>query len=110
MTQQDPWATPPHESAQGPTLPPAPHGAPTSTQNDWMGIVSLVLSLATFVTGITWIAGIVLGHLGLAAARRGEASNRSVALAGAVIGWVFAGLTVLVIVGFVLFVLAVGSS
>lgn len=64
-----------------------------------------MLSLATFVTGITWIGGIVLGHMGLAAAKRGEASNRGVALAGTVIGWVFAGLTVLAIVGFVLCVL-----
>jgi hypothetical protein len=75
-----------------------------------MGIASLVLSLATFVTGITWIGGIVLGHMGLAAAKRGEASNRGVALAGTVIGWVFAGLTVLAIVGLVLFILTVNVA
>lgn len=95
MTQQDPTATPQNGAA--------------NTQSDWMGITSLVLSLATFVTGITWIGGIILGHMGLAAVKRGEASNRGVALAGTVIGWAFAGLTVLAIVGFVLFILAVST-
>ncbi len=119
MTQEDPWATPPNNTANTPGTTP-PYGAPPSpppyaqappsyfgaaanTQKDWMGITALVLSLATFVTGITWIGGIILGHMGMAAAARGEASNRGVALAGAVIGWVFAGLAILAIVALVLF-------
>ncbi|WP_291378919.1 DUF4190 domain-containing protein [Demequina sp.] len=127
MTQQDPWATPPNNQSNGSTPPPPPatavppppeyaqvppayYSAPSNTKNDWMGITALILSLATFITGITWIGGIILGHMGMAAAKRGEASNRGVAMAGAVIGWVFAGLAVLGILGFVLFVMAVESS
>jgi hypothetical protein len=91
-------------------VPPPYYGAPASTEKDWMGITALVLSLATLLTGFTWIGGIIFGHLGLAAARRGEASNRGMALAGTVIGWVFGGLAILAIVGFILFIAAIDTS
>ena len=107
MMEQDPWATPPVGYAQ---VPPPYYGAPVSTQKDWMGITALVLSLASLVTGFTWIGGIIFGHLGLAAARRGEASNRGIALAGTIIGWVFGGLIILGIIAFVLFVVAFNTS
>ncbi|PKQ17879.1 MAG: hypothetical protein CVT68_06210 [Actinobacteria bacterium HGW-Actinobacteria-8] len=130
MTEQDHWATPPsqapHQDAMRPAgqfdaaptnppvgyaqVPPPYYGAPVSTEKDWMGITSLVLSLATLVTGFTWIGGIIFGHLGLAAARRGEASNRGMALAGTIIGWVFGGLAILAIVGFILFIAAFETS
>ncbi len=118
MTEQDPWTTPPTDSANtGGTapqygappaslgeaqVPPAHFGSPVSTQKDWMGVTALVLSLATLLTGVTWIGGIIFGHLGLAAAKRGEASNRSMALAGALIGWVFGGLAILAVLGLIL--------
>jgi len=137
MTEQDPWATPPSHAANegakrpaepfnaepfnaAPMNPPPPvgyaqvpppyYGAAVSTEKDWMGITALVLSLATLLTGFTWIGGIIFGHLGLAAARRGEASNRGMALAGTIIGWVFGGLTILAIVGLVLFVIVADAS
>lgn len=137
MTEQDPWATPPSHAANdgamgpaapfdaepfnaAPTSPPPPvgyaqvpppyYGAAVSTEKDWMGVTALVLSLATLLTGFTWIGGIIFGHLGLAAAKRGEASNRGMALAGTVIGWVFGGLAILAIVGFVFLVAASSTS
>lgn len=133
MTEQDPWATHPGNAAnQGamrpvepfsaaPMNPPPPpvgyarvpppyYGAPVSTEKDWLGITALVLSLATLLTGFTWIGGIIFGHMGLAAARRGEASNRGMALAGTIIGWVLGALITLSIVGFVLFLFAADAS
>lgn len=126
MTEQDPWATPPNDSAHAsgtgprygapPTplgqaqVPPPSYGSPAGTQKDWMGVTALVLSLATVVTGFTWIGGIIFGHLGLAAAKRGEASNRGMALAGAIIGWAFGGLVVLGVLGLILFFTAANVS
>lgn len=84
--------------------PPPPPGygygyppmyAPGSEAKNWMGITSLVLSLATLAVGFTCIGGIIFGHMGLAAAKRGEANNRGIALAGVIIGWVFFGLGLL---------------
>ena len=91
-------------------VPPPYPGAAVSTEKDWMGVTALVLSLATLLTGFTWIGGIIFGHLGLAAAKRGEASNRGMALAGTVIGWVFGGLAILAIVGFILLIAAWDTS
>ena len=126
MTEQDPWATPPSNAANvgGMTpqygAPPPPvgyaqdpppyFGAPVGTQKNWMGITALILSLATFVVGFTWIGGIIFGHLGLAAVKRGEANNRSIALAGTIIGWVMGALTILTIVGVALFIFVASSD
>ncbi|MCB2411392.1 DUF4190 domain-containing protein [Demequina sp. TTPB684] len=110
MSNDSQWATPPEHSAAAAPQPAGRNPSGERTDSNWLGITSLVLSLATFVTGVSWIAGIVLGHMGLAAVKRGEASNRSFALAGVVIGWVFAALTLLAIAGFFLFLFAVRSS
>ncbi len=67
------------------------------TSKNWMGITSLILSLATVVVGFTCIPGIIFGHMGLSAAKRGEANNKGLALAGVIIGWVFLGLGLLFI-------------
>jgi hypothetical protein len=65
-------------------------GAPTS--RNWMGVTSLITALL----GMSLVA-IVTGHLGLRAARRGQADNRSIARAGTIVGYV----------GFVLFLAAI---
>ncbi len=61
-----------------------------------MGLVAIIMS----VIGLGPV-GIVMGHLGLRAARRGQASNRGTAMVGAVVGYasvaVLAG--VLVVMG-----------
>jgi len=81
-----------------------PAGPRPGTEKNWMGITSLVLSLSGLIFGITAIAGIVFGHLGLAAANRGEADNRGVALGGLITGYVLVGLgiitTIIVLVFF----------
>jgi Domain of unknown function (DUF4190) len=80
-----------------------------NTSDNWMGIASLVLSLSSLLFGITCIPGVIFGHLGLAAARKGKANNRGLALAGVIIGWAFLGLGVLY-VGFLVLLFTLGSS
>lgn len=92
----------PQYAAQPYTQPPAAAG---TTDKNWMGITSLILSLAGLFTGITAIAGIVFGHLSLSAVKRGEADNRGVGLAGLITGYV---ITALGIIGLILFVVAIG--
>ena len=113
----DPFATPGPGAPQwqgtpvpaSPTVvPPPPAGymyaptyAPTNTANNWMGVTSLILSLSSFIFGITCIPGVIIGHLGLSAAKKGTANNRGLALAGVIIGWVFLGFGLLGIALFV---------
>ena len=68
-----------------------------------MNITSLVLSLSGLLLGVTAIAGIVFGHLGLSAAKRGEANNRSLGLAGLIIGYVLTVLGLLAGIAYVVF-------
>ena len=49
---------------------------------NWMGLAAIITSLVG-----AGLVGIVLGHLGLRAARRREATNRGLALAGTVLGY-----------------------
>lgn len=76
---------------------------PAEAKN-WMNITSLALSLSGLLFGVTAIAGIVFGHLGLAAAKRGEANNRSLGLAGLIVGYVLTCLFLLVIIAYFVFV------
>ncbi|WP_067780730.1 DUF4190 domain-containing protein [Actinomyces vulturis] len=61
----------------------------TSTQKDWMGIVSLVLGfLSLLCCGsllITEVVGLILGILGHQACNKGEASNEGVTLGGLIL-------------------------
>ena len=96
--------------------PPPPAGylyatnySPANTSKNWMGITSLILSAATVIVGITFIPGVILGHMGLAAAKRGEANNKGVALAGALVGWFFVGIT-LVFIGVIAVAFSLDTS
>ncbi|WP_018335777.1 DUF4190 domain-containing protein [Actinomycetospora chiangmaiensis] len=89
--------------------PPAAQGYPAPTNG--LAIASLVLSLLSFVFGITAIGGVICGHIARRQIReRGEGGD-GLALAGLIIGYIFIGLFVLFIVFFiVVFVAAAGSS
>lgn len=54
-----------------------------STERNWMGVAGFVAALLA----LSPIA-IILGHLGLSAAKKGKATNRSVSLAAAILGWI----------------------
>ena len=68
-----------------------------------MGITALVLSLASLVMGFTAIGGIILGHMSVAAAKRGEADNGGLGRAGMILGYIFVALGILAIIGFIWF-------
>lgn len=111
---QDPFASPGGEPAGPPPqseppawqgqqqfgMPPVPAG-----RSNGLGTASLVLGILSLVTWFLFIGGlfgivaVILGFLGRGKAKRGEASNGAMALAGLVTGAVGILLTVLVIVG-----------
>lgn len=87
---------------------PPVYGGPNPRQaKNWMGIVSLVASVSTIFTLVGCIVGIVFGHLGLGAVKRGEADNRGLALAGLITGYVFLGIGLLIFIAYALFFVAI---
>ena len=78
--------------------PPAPYGpyAPyqqpfkdPAKRSNWMGVLSLVLSICGLVVCVFTlisIGGVVFGITGTIAANKGEATNRGLSIAGLVIG------------------------
>ncbi len=110
------YAQPPAAPAYGqpaygqPAYPAPQYGAPAfpsygprGDEKNWMGIVSLVASIAAFFVApfIGSVAAVVFGHLGLGAVKRGEASNRGLALWGTILGYVGIGIAVIVIIAYV---------
>ncbi len=81
---------------------PTPAAAPGSYPKDWMGIVALI---APFV-GLA-IAGIVFGHLGMAANVRGEANNEGLTRAGLIVSYIFTGVGVLATILYVVLIVIV---
>jgi hypothetical protein len=59
-------------------------------RRDGMGIAALVCGILglTLVPGICSLIAVILGHLALGAARRGETSSRGPAIAGLVTGYI----------------------
>ena len=71
-----------------PGYAPPPVYAPQSKPKTWMNWVAFGCGLAVFFTCVSFIPAIVFGHLGMAAAKRGEADQKGVGIAGLVIGYV----------------------
>ena len=120
---EDPFRTPPPAGTPPPgQVPPpawgaAPPGHPPPAQQPWgtpgyaggaaprngLGVAALVLGLLAVLTGFFVLGGVlgvvavVLGVLGRGRAKRGEATNGGVALAGIVLGLVGIALTAAVI-------------
>ncbi|MFI6301822.1 DUF4190 domain-containing protein [Amycolatopsis thailandensis] len=76
-----------------PYNPYAATAAPRS-QDNGMAIAGLVCSLVGICSCVTVIVGLILGHIGLAKANRGEAGGRGMALAAVVIGYIVLALYV----------------
>lgn len=111
--QPQPQPQPQYAEAPPPRYAPPPsYRNDPATEKNWMGTTSLILSLVGLFTWFTAIPGIVFGHLSLSAARRGEADNRGMGLAGLVIGyvvavlglvfWVFVVIAMIAGIGFVI--------
>ncbi|WP_062202777.1 DUF4190 domain-containing protein [Demequina salsinemoris] len=82
-----------------------PAGPRYGTEKNWMGITALVMGLLGLFTGVTALAGIVFGHMGRAAARRGEADNAGMSLAGLVLSYV---IVVAAAIGLIMLFVVVG--
>ncbi|MDN4477370.1 DUF4190 domain-containing protein [Demequina lignilytica] len=118
---QQPGTTPPPPPGSTPPPPPgygapqyaAPpaYGAPqyaaapmtTPYPKNWMNTTGMVLSLLGLITGITAIAGVIFGHLGLAAVKRGEADNRGQGVAALVIGYILIVLGIVATIAIIAF-------
>ena len=78
------------------------------------------MAIAALVTGIlsltlcgifTAIPAIICGHIGVKQADKGEASGRTMAMAGMIMGYISLALTLLLIIAYVvLFVFLVGAA
>ena len=116
-----PYATPgqpqPVYQYQQPYPPPygQPYGAPAPyvrppyvpaqrRPDNALAIGALVCSILGFCSGVTAIAGLVMGHLALSKTNRGEAGGRGMATAAVIVGYVVIALwtgffTTLIILG-----------
>lgn len=88
------------------TAPGAGYGAPgTGPARNGLGVAALVLGILAFFTGVFFVgaalgvAAIVLGVLGRGRAKRGEATNGGMALAGIILGVIGILMTVAVVAG-----------
>jgi hypothetical protein len=86
---------------------PAPYGQPYASppkQDNALAIGALVCSILGFCSGVTALAGLVMGHIALSKTNRGEAGGRGLATAAVIVGYVVVALwvgffTTLIILG-----------
>lgn len=90
------YAPAPLPAAYPPPQPYNPYAAvaPPRPQDNGMAIAGLVCSLIGICSCVTVIVGLILGHIGLAKANRGEAGGRGMALAAVIIAYVVIALYV----------------
>lgn len=67
-------------------------------QRNTLALVTLILGIAGFFTGLTGLAAIVTGHLSLSQIKKSGEEGRPLALTGLILGYVTVGLSVLAIV------------
>ncbi|RSM37419.1 DUF4190 domain-containing protein [Amycolatopsis balhimycina DSM 5908] len=99
----------PYPPAYGqPYVPPAPYGQPYPAsprgQDNALAIGALVCSILGFCSGVTALAGLIMGHIALSKTNRGEAGGRGLATAAVIVGYVVIALwigffTTLIILG-----------
>ncbi len=103
----------PYQPAGAPPYPGyPPQYVPGMNPTNSLAIASFVCSIAgIFVTGLG-LVGIILGHIALGQIKRSNGYERGhgFAVAGLIIGYVWLGLAVLIIIGFLLLVVFVAPS
>ena len=90
---------------------PAPEGyypygyPPQKKPKSWMNIVSLsAVGAGLFIPFLANVAGIVFGHMGRRAAKRGEADYAGVGLAGLILNYIATILWILGIIAYIVFI------
>jgi len=90
-----------------PQYPGYPGGMQRPKEGSGLAVGSLVCSIVGIVLCfVVTIAGIVMGHIAYAKAKRGEAEGQGVALAGIIVGYVGIGLNILALI----FIFGVGVT
>ncbi|MDT8909414.1 DUF4190 domain-containing protein [Amycolatopsis sp. PS_44_ISF1] len=83
--------------------PYSPYGQPGAASLDTgLAVGALVCSLIGLLTCLVAVPGVIMGHIALSKANRGEAGGRGMALAAVVIGYVIIALYVGFFVTFIL--------
>jgi len=111
-------STPPGVPAVPAPIPPGPPGYPAPPfvpRQNGLAVACLVLGIISLACSqcITAIPGVILGHVALRQIRdsRGADTGRGMAISGLVCGYISIGVTLLVIVGYVLLiVLGLGAA
>jgi len=67
-----------------------------------LALITLILGIAGFFTGITGLAAVVTGHISLSQIKKSGEEGRGLALTGLILGYVTVGLAVLAVVFFLL--------
>lgn len=101
----DPFAAP-TPGQQPAAAPPPLYGAPLAAPRNGFGTAGLVLGILSILACllvVPAVLGIIFGSVGRRRAKRGEATNGGVALAGIICGSVGLALGVALITGLVLF-------
>ena len=102
---QQPYAQPYGQPYGGPAPYVQPPYVPVAPRPDnALAIGALVCSILGFCSGITAIAGLVMGHIALSKTNRGEAGGRGLATSAVIVGYVVIALwvgffTTLIILG-----------
>lgn len=84
------------------------NGAPG--QRNTLALVSLILGIAGFVTGISALAAIVTGHIALSQIKKRGEEGRGMALAGLILGYVVVVLGIIAVILIVAFFGAIASN
>ena len=80
------------------------NSATPAKSTNTLALVGFILSLAGFVTGITAIPGIILGHIGLSQIKKTGEDGHGLAVAALIMGYIQVGLAILgIIVAIVVF-------
>ena len=88
-----------------------PGYAPAGPRTNPLAIVSIVCSAAgVFLWFFAPVAGIVTGHIALGQIKRTGEGGRGLALAGVIIGYCLAGLSVLIVIGYVIAIAIFASA
>lgn len=89
---------------------PAGYGQPgAAPKTNTFAIISLVASIAGFVTGITFLVGVIFGHLSLSQIKRTGEAGRGMAIAGLVIGYVGILFAIIATIAFFALIATFGS-